>query len=291
MSTKDNEDKGQKKIIQSDEHFINALYDELGKENHNLVDLKPSQTLDESVIAAAHRALSTSTKLVDIKAKQKAFKLQERKRTPIWRVPFGLAASTILVMILFLNQGNEMIVPEIRTAYEPMLTELESDTFFEMTSDISVVESDAVGTKISTQSLKRKQVIDSAAVNSVARSKSHVKKENSQRLTPSVPMRQARPVKDIKVNKEGWNMRSASGSHIKLAQVPWLASSQYLLFKQQKLQWSLVVEKKDHYVILIILSAEKSEKYRISKAKYLITGLADAQITKLAFEKIKKLKN
>ncbi|MCP4989564.1 MAG: hypothetical protein GY928_26975 [Colwellia sp.] len=294
MSIEYNKGKGRGKTTADDEKFIDELYAELDKEINNLTDEQPSQALDESIIAAAYEAVTPNSKVTDIKTKQQSAKQFKSKKSSAWHVPFSLAASTVLVMVLFVNQGDDAIVPQSSITPEPMLIESEegSEMIFESSpSESLAVESEALGMKSLRAPLQMKQAPKRAIVKSVTNSAYQAMEGKQELMAPELAMTQDIAKNSVNIKKKGRNKRVVSGSAVNLSQAPWLSYSKYLLFKEQKLPWSLMVENKDDYLILVVISADKSEEYRMSKDKYLITNLPGAQETHSSFEQIKAINN
>ncbi len=298
MSTEHNEEKSQDKAT-ADEKFIKELYAELEKGSDDLVAEQPSQALDESIISAAHQAASPNTTVIDIKAKKEDIKQQKAsqqkaEKSPAWHLPFSLAASTVLVMILFVNQGNEAIVPQSITVPEPIITatEEESDMVFESSSsERSAVDSEYTGMNNSMAPLKMKQAPKRAAIKRVASSPYQATENKQELMVPEIAMTQGIAKNSININKKQQMNRAASGSSVNLSLPPLLSYQQYLLFKEQRLQWSLVVENKDDYLILVVIGDDKSEEYRIAKEKYTIINLPEGQGIRSSFEQIKTNNN
>lgn len=82
----------QQKQLSDDEAFIQTLYDDIASADTS-IDEQPSKATDDKILAAAHRALSSSPKLV----------VKNRS----WTIPIASAASVMLVFSLFFNQLND----------------------------------------------------------------------------------------------------------------------------------------------------------------------------------------
>jgi len=105
MSTKDKKDghqgdhqidqQLQNKQLKDDEAFIQSLYDDLASQEPSQEEY-PSKEMDEKILAAAHRSVGSSPKLVNTKR--------------AWYLPIASAASVILVVSLFFNQLNDPVM-------------------------------------------------------------------------------------------------------------------------------------------------------------------------------------
>jgi len=87
-------DKIPNKQLSDDEAFIQSLYDDLSKgDSGESAEHQPGKELDDKILAAAHRAVTSTPALVI------------KKRT--WAIPVASAASVMLVFSLFFNQLND----------------------------------------------------------------------------------------------------------------------------------------------------------------------------------------
>ncbi len=322
MSTKGEQNKGVAnhfaKEVLDDELFIDALYQELDKERSNAVTSVPSQSLDDRIIAAAHHALNKKVQVTKSKVKpaevkrakvdkQRDKQLKSQKLSA-WRVPFSLAASTVLVMILFVNQGDEAIVPQSRIIpqtgivpqgnmspqhnefAEPVLTDtkMNLDTRLKSTSvqsNLHKSDSEASPSTIVT-ALPIKQAPKRPAVKRIARSAYQAQEIKPDSLSPELSMMQNSALSHNALDKKKRKPTKETARPANVKPPVWLSHTRYLLLRKQHAQWALLEENKEGYLIKVLVDNSKHENYFLSKERYKIKVLSNQKNRPASFEVI-----
>ena len=282
------------KAIIDDEKFINGLYAEFENELTNSPDEKPSKSLDQRILAASHQAVGSSSKA----AKTKGEKSPSVKKSRAWHVPLSLAASTVLVVSLVVNQGEESQLLKEPTMSEPIV--VQSEMQYKRAARTN--SKDASERKIMAEGKNRE----------------FVKQRNRQpENMASAPVQFAKQ-KAIKADIELFSVEEDASVSSKLAQgdyayavvdnsdvslekklsasslaensiIPWLSYPQYLLYREQNSQCSLLEETEGYYLISVYIAESNVSQYKLKKKEFNIISLPSDTRDKFLFEQIKLL--
>ncbi|WP_028865623.1 hypothetical protein [Psychromonas aquimarina] len=110
------------KALAEDQAFIQSLYDDLSEHNGDYTAEQPSEQLDQSILAAAHKAVKarptlhiekTSSRQTSDK-KQELNRPADKRKKIAWYYPAATAASFLLVGLIVNHQLSVPINPEYR---------------------------------------------------------------------------------------------------------------------------------------------------------------------------------
>ncbi|WP_019615370.1 hypothetical protein [Psychromonas ossibalaenae] len=110
------------KALAEDQAFIQSLYDDLSDHNGDYTAEQPSEQLDQSILAAAHKAVKAKPTLHSEKTadgqtddkKQALNRPAEKRKKMAWYYPAATAASFLLVGLIVNHQLNGPINPEYK---------------------------------------------------------------------------------------------------------------------------------------------------------------------------------
>jgi hypothetical protein len=282
------------KTMIDDEKFINELYAELENDLTNFPDEQPSESLDQSILAASRQAIGSNPKA----EKTKTEKPSGVKKSRVWHVPFSLAASTVLVVSLVVNQGEESQLPKEPAISEPIV--IQSNMQYNRAVS---TKSEAISEKKMMAEVKRRKF-----------AKQEIRQPEKMTITP-VQLAKKKSIKaDIElfalaeevfvrselvqsdyaptvVNKSNSGLKRQSPAH-RLSQnfiIPWLSYQQYLSFREQNSQCSLLEETEGYYLISIYIAESNFSQYKLKKKEFNIISLPNDTETKFLFEQIKLL--
>lgn len=266
-------EKDENKALQDDEKFINELYAELENELSSAASEQPSKSFDESILAAAHNAVAIGSNAT----KSTVEKLPEVDKSRPWYVPISLAASTLLVVSLVVNQGGDIFPND---TIQPESIAVQADVEPE-----HVVATEKQRMSKRSFMAERKELIKGKArqADKMARMPSLMTKQESDIAESGL----AAMTND---SLQGSLQASLQDSlDRKEAQIPRLSNQQYLHFKKQSFLWSLHKELNDDYLINVFSDKNIVVQYKLSKEEFLISDMLDGESHKLSFEQITPL--
>lgn len=291
------------KVTIDDEQFIAALYAELetklesAQKNElttNPSDSRfteqPSESLDQRILAAAHKAVDSSPKVIDLAGEKSSIIRNSRA----WHVPFGLAASTVLVVSLVVNQGEESVLPNRDVMLAPRTVQAEQAL---STKRVGIAERNVMAQgqsrdlakQSSHQAKKNASTLIEESVHALAQVSAQPpvqaarKQEHKVAVEmPALPDFKAPPSRispDEQVRRiasEEMATLKEKSSFSKLeGSIPMILLSlqQYQLFKKQNKQWFLRNESEQYYVIDVFDSEQKATQYKLLKKHFNINVL------------------
>ncbi|KGJ91222.1 hypothetical protein [Colwellia psychrerythraea] len=308
------------KVTIDDEKFIDALYAELEREIENelkntqqneltteptdkLFTEQPSASLDQRILAAAHKAVDSSPKAIDFGG-EKSSKIR-KSRT--WHVPLSLAASTVLVVSLVVNQGEESVLPNGDIMLEPIAIQAEQAL---STKRVGIAERNVMAQGQSREFAKQSNHQAKKNANPLIQESVQVAKRVPAQAPVYVARKQEHEVAVAMVDlpafkapensvlgdkrartiaREETSVLQEKSSASKLAglnTVPFLSLQQYQLYKEQSKQWLLRNESRQYYLIDVFDSEQKTTQYKLLKKyfniKPLAINLADGFVSSLA---------
>lgn len=220
---------------------IQALYDELSLEQtgeFSADDEQPSAALDQSILAAAHKAVAQKPRLVITKRQ--------------WYVPLASAASAILVFSLFFNQLDQVPLQPAPLQSAPLQSKMDfSSAQIQMSDEPELEASDSrqLLLEINEQKVKKIKVkVEKKAAKSMLRMRSASQEEKS-----------------IDTNMQ----MSADKEIVELA-VKTLSFIQYDEFKQADYLWTYIDENTRYYQIEIYGQQQEKKVFQLAKEGYLI---------------------
>ena len=295
------------KVTIDDEQFIAALYAELETElesaqkntqqnelttnpTDKLFTEQPSASLDQRILAAAHKAVDSKPKIIDLNGE----KPSRNKKSRAWHVPLSLAASTVLVVSLVVNQGEESVLPNRDVMLAPRTVQAEQAL---STKRIGIAERNVMAqgqsrdlAKQSSHQAKKNastliqesvhalaQVSAQPPVQSARKQKHGVAvempalpafKTPPSRISPDEPVRR-RASEETATLKEKSSFGKLEGS----SPMPLLSLQQYQLFKKQNKKWFLRNESEQYYVIDVFDREQKATQYKLLKIHFNINVL------------------
>lgn len=305
------------KVFIDDEKVIAALYAELETELENaqenelttttptdkLFSEQPSESLDQRILAAAHKAVESNPKVIDLAGEKSSLIRKSRA----WYVPLSLAASMVLVVSLVVNQGEQSVLPNRDVMFEPSTVQIEQSLSNE---SVGIVErkvmaqgqSRDLANKDSRQAMKnaKRSVQNLAQVPAHIPAQAPIQAAKSQDHEVAVEMF-ALPA--IKAPQHGVSpeiqVRSITSEEIASLEekssestlkgsspMPLLSLQQYQLYKEQNKQWLLLNESEQYYLIDVFDSEQKLTQYKLLKKYFYISdltiGLAGDLVSNLA---------
>lgn len=304
------------KVFIDDEKFIDALYAELETELDNaqekglttnpsdkLFTEHPSASLDQRILAAAHKAVDSSPKAIDLVGKTPS----KIGKARAWHVPLSLAASTVLVVSLVVNQGEESVLPNADIMLAPIAVQAEQAL---STKRVGIAERDVMAQGQSREFAKQNSHQANENANTqVQKSVQAIKRGPAQPPVPSArkekhevevamvaPQAVNAPENSVSTDKRARTItrdkmtalhkKSLASKLASLSTLPLLSLQQYQLYKEQKKQWLLRHESEQYYLIDVFASKQKTTQYKLSKKyfyiKPLARDLADGLVSSLA---------
>ncbi len=292
------------KVTIDDEKFIDALYAELEMElesaqkntqqselttepTEKLFTEQPSASLDQRILAAAHKAVDSSPKAIGL-AGEKSSKIRKSRA---WHVPLSLAASTVLVVSLVVNQGEESVLPNGDIMLEPITVHAEQAL---STKRVGIAERNVMAQgqsrefamQSSHQAKKNANPLIQESVQVAKRAPVYVARKNEHEVADAMVALQAvqAPENSISsdkrtraITREEMTVLQEKSSASKLAglnTVPLLSLQQYQLYKKQNQQWLLRNESEQYYLIDVFASKQKVTQYKLLKKHFIIKPLA-----------------
>lgn len=295
------------KVTIDDEQFIAALYAELETElesaqkntqqnelttnpTDKLFTEQPSASLDQRILAAAHKAVDSKPKIIDLNGE----KPSRNKKSRAWHVPLSLAASTVLVVSLVVNQGEESVLPNRDVMLAPIIVQAEQAL---STKRVGIAERNVMAQgqsrdfakQSSHQAKKNASTLIEESVHALAqvsaqppvqaaRKQKHeiavempalpAFKAPPSRISPDEQLRR-RASEETATLKEKSSFGKIEGS----SPMPLLSLQQYQLFKKQKKQWFLRNESEQYYVIDVFDREQKATQYKLLKKHFNINVL------------------
>jgi hypothetical protein len=285
------------KVAIDDEKFINELYTELEDELTNASDEQPSESLDQSILAAAHKAVDSKPKTTRTRVE----KSPKVKKTRTWHVPLSLAASTVLVVSLVVNQGEEPVLPkELTIPEQPEV--IQSDMQVKPTVGAKkppTPKRKVMGEGRIRETSKRmnQQVAKAGSVPAQQIKKKSMKAEVeilsieesnlvNNELAQDTYAPKFNNEKEISSNNELYASSFANSSII-----PWLSTQQYMLYREGNNQCTLLEESEEYYLISVHITESEVSQYKLMKKEFNISSLPSEASGKFLFDKIKLLSN
>jgi hypothetical protein len=290
-------------VINDDDKFIDALYAQVEAEvedtlkntqgddlttnpNSRLFSEQPSESLDQSILAAAHKSVESSPKAINITSE----KLTKINKSRAWHVPFGLAASTVLVVTLLVNQGEESVLPNSDVMFAPSSVQIENTlsnesagmTKKQMTPQGKSRELAKQGSRQALKSTHRS--VEDLAKLSAPILVQAVNKQDDKATVEMSPLHATKAAQydassDIEVQslageqmaslEEKSTVSKFEGSN----SISLLSLQQYQLYKQQKKQWRFRQESEQYYVIDVFGNESEATQYKLSKKYFYINRL------------------
>jgi len=289
------------KVTIDDEKFINELYAELNSELKNSSDdnsfnEQPSESLDQSILAVAHKAVGSCPKVVE----ESIDKSPRAKKSRAWHVPLSLAASTVLVVSLVVNQGEKSILPNEPSMSEPVAAQADMqyeravNTKGQATSEIKIM-AQSKKRELAKQRTRQDEKMGSAAAQ-LAKIKPVQAKVKTQIYTELLSAEENVMADSMLAQAEhtqpamnesvaSLNEQLPASKRAENIVIPLLSYQQYLLFKEQDNQWSLLKETEDSYLISVYIKSHVNQ-YKLLKKDFNINGLLSDVETKFLFEQI-----
>ena len=287
MSAEQNNDKA----ITDDEKFINGLYAELASELANLPDEQPSELLDERILVAAYQAVDLRPKTV----KTSVEKLPKVKKSRAWHIPLSLAASTVLVVSLVVNQREAPLLPKESTLSEPVV--VQSDMQYERVVSINgqaVPERKIMiknkGLELTKQ--RNRQVEKMANVpirlanKNAANTESELFSAAEGATAASQLMQTDHALADVNSNYAGLKKQLSASRLAENSIIPWLSPQQYLSYRELNNQCKLLNDTEGYYLIGVYIAEKAIKQYKLKKPEFNIIRLSKEAESKFLFEQI-----
>ena len=291
------------KVTIDDEQFIAALYAELEMElesaqkntqqnelttnpTDKLFTEQPSASLDQRILAAAHKAVDSKPKIIDLNGE----KPSRNKKSRAWHVPLSLAASTVLVVSLVVNQGEESVLPNRDVMLAPRTVQAEQAL---STKRVGIAERNVMAQgqsrdlakQSSHQAKKNASTLIQEPVQAAKRAPIQVARKQEHEVAvemPALPDFKAPPSR-IFPDEQVRRIASAEMATLKKkssfsklegsSPMRLLSLQQYQLFKKQNKQWFLRNESEQYYVIDVFDSEHKATQYKLLKKHFNINVL------------------
>ncbi|MCJ8295804.1 MAG: hypothetical protein MJK15_15480 [Colwellia sp.] len=313
------------KVTIDDEQFIAALYAELEMElesaqkntqqnelttnpTDKLFTEQPSASLDQRILAAAHKAVDSKPKIIDLNGE----KPSRNKKSRAWHVPLSLAASTVLVVSLVVNQGEESVLPNRDVMLAPRTVQAEQAL---STKRVGIAERNVMAqgqsrdlakqsshqAKKNANTLIQESVQNLAQVPAYIPAQAPVQAAKNQDHEVAVEMLSLPAIKvpqhgvspDIQVRRiaseEMARLKEKSPASKLEGSSPMLLLSlqKYQLYKEQNKLWLLLNENEQHYLIDVFDSEQKTTQYKLLKKHFNIKTLT----RNVAGELVSRLEN
>lgn len=230
----------EQKEEQANQADIQALYDELALEQAAQLSInkheQPSVELDQSILAAAHKAVSQKPRLVIKKY--------------YWYLPLASAASAVLVFSLFFNQLEQvplqpMTQPQVPLQQAALQQEVDlSSTLVQMSVEPAVSENRQQLLKIKEQRVKSEKKV----AKSMSRMRTVATAEENEFMAGQVS--DDKQIVELEVNI--------------------LSIVQYEEFKQANYLWTYVDENSQDYQIKIYTDSQGKKVFQLAKKSYFI---------------------
>lgn len=269
--------------LNDDEAFIQSLYDELATQKPSK-DEQPSKAMDEKILAAAHRSVGPSTKLVNTKR--------------AWYVPVASAASVILVVSLFFNQLNDPVMQSEMSFSGSSSTSGNSSTVVEpeelMNDQLYDVPSSDSSVQATTEMLQVRPAM------SVKSKETLIKHQGINKKTQAMKRISLKSKEEIKQFKQlhatNYSVLSNDEQLVGISKpVPEELNVNVMtekLFNQLlglNRYWLFVDEKKEFYLIEIVEQESDNLLYKLDKKAYYINRSMQNNKTKRSLEELGKL--
>jgi len=286
MSNKhfDNKDKQTQALTlqqQSDEAFINELYDEVSQEDQS----QPSELLDKRIISAAHKAINTSNKPIG-------------KNNFIWYSKLATAASLTLVISLvalqqdniFPNERAEIMLEKEVTIQESIKTAPEQASFSDKEIKAAKInfQDQTSDPQISTQMASPIGENTKLATNeSIARTMQYEKQtqllrqKSAKRMVASSPINMALTGK---VKQEEISEKSHKIIVLSIKQFQQYTLSNKPLGNENQWFWSLSSESNIEYIIDVFQNNQRAFRYRLDKTKFKISDASEQKETNFSLK-------
>jgi len=298
------------KVTIDDEKFIDALYAELEIELENaqekeistnstdkLFTEQPSASLDQRILTAAHNAIDSTPKTIDLVGK----KPSKIGKSRAWHVPLSLAASTVLVVSLVVNQGEESILPSRDIVPVPRTVQVEPALSNESVGGAErKMMAKGQSQKLAKQSTRQAKENASALLEAQKQRTMEVESKHNDDFSVEVLALQAvksrensmSPDKHVRgiTTKEMATLKERSSASKLESTNPMLLLSlqQYQLYKEKNKQWLLRSESEQYYVIDVFATNQKTIQYKLLKKHFninvLTRNLADVLVNSLTNE-------
>jgi len=286
MSNKhfDNKDKQTHALTQqqqSDEAFINELYDEVSQEDQS----QPSELLDKRIISAAHKAVNTSNKPIG-------------NNNFIWYSKLATAASLTLVISLvvlqqdniFPNERAEIMLEKEATLQKSIKKVPEQASFSDKEIKAAKVnfQDQMSDPLISTQMASpinenTKQVTNKSMTRTMQYEKQtqRLKQKSAKRMVASSPISMALIEK---VKQEEISEKKHEIIVLSIKQFQQYTLSNKSLANENQWFWSLSSESNIEYIIDISQNNQLAFRYRLDKAKFKINDASEQKETNFSLK-------
>jgi len=286
MSNKhtDNKDKQTQTLTmqqQSDEAFINELYDEVSQEDQS----QPSELLDKRIISAAHQAINTSNR-------------PKRKSHFTWYSKLATAASvTLVISLVSLQQDNipsnelaDIMLNKGATLQESIKSELEKVPFSDektMTAELDFQEqanSPAISTQLASTIANDTKLVTNERVSRTMQYENKTmlsKQKSAKRMIASSPINMAliEKVKQEEVSRKNHKIIVLS-----IKQFQQFTLSNKSLSTENQWLWSLSSESNMEYIIDIFQNNQLPLRYRLGKTTFKIIDTLEPEITNFSLK-------
>lgn len=248
MSTKDHQ--MQNKQLDVDEAFIQSLYDDLETAEKSTNE-QPSSDVDAKILAAAHRAVISSPKLVI------------KKRT--WYVPVASAASLLLVFSLFFNQLDDpMMQSEMSFSTNPADSGQHDIEMLQLTP----LNSTQPKSEIAKQEVAEYKQIQQLKQQTMKRISLQAQGEKKQQRTKRMAAKDYL-ASDFKVNTPAVASSVAESEEVNKT-IKIMTDEIYERLLKVDNQWFFVRQEQEFYLIQLVNSKGKNTLYKLSKKEYYV---------------------
>jgi len=269
----------QDKQLNDDEAFIQSLYDDLAAQESSKEE-QPSKAMDEKILAAAHRSVGYTPKLVNTKR--------------AWYVPIASAASVILVVSLFFNQLNDPVMQsEISFSGSPSTAgkqeELMNDQLYDVRASDSTVQASA-------EMLQAAPAMSVQSKEMLIKHKGMSRKPQSMKRISLQGKEEKKQLKQLQVSN--YSALKSDEQLVETRKTIGVESDSNVSVMTEKefnrlltldSRWSFVDEEKEFYLIQVVEQDSENVLYKLDKKAYYINRSMQKNKTKRSLEELGKL--
>jgi hypothetical protein len=246
---------------QSDEAFMNELYDEVSQEDQS----QPSELLDQRIISAAHKALTKSTK-------------PKSKSHVTWYSSLATAASiTLVISLVVLQQSN--ILPNEQAGIMPLEEVITEQVDFQEQDRYSAMSSQMENSLAKNARL--------AANEKTVRAIQFDKQTQLAKQKPAKKAIYLSPLNSLTFEKTEQNIAQEDKAEIidlSIKQLQQYILSNKTLNAENQWFWSFHSENDMEYIIDIFQKNQQPSQYRLTKHTFKIIGKSQGNFKKVVLK-------
>lgn len=271
----------QDKQLNDDEALIQSLYDDLAAQDSSSADY-PSKAADDKILAAAHRSVRSSPKIVITKR--------------AWYVPVASAASVILVVSLFFNQLQDPVMQSELSFSGNSLTEAvqyndEANEGVNIETSAPMLQhTPALSVKSEERLFKQKGI--NKKQQSVKRISQQGKEEKKQlkRMAASSYRTSSSDELLLETTEATQIKEVRELTPLSLERPITLMTKQvYNQLINLKSHWLFISEDKEFYLIQVVKKGDENRLYKLDKKAYYINRSMQKNKTKRSLKELGKL--